>query len=86
MSGRWSQVTVVFVVLIVWTLVAIVALALARTLCAAAARADAEQMHGSVRRPVETPRYTTGSTSPGPAAQVSPERRSRIVVRPLARR
>jgi hypothetical protein len=78
-------VTVVIVVLIVWTLVAIVVLALARTLCAAAARADAEQMEGRVRRPVESPRYTTDSTSPDPAP-VSPERRGRIVIRALARR
>ncbi|MEA2179717.1 MAG: hypothetical protein QOG77_3014 [Solirubrobacteraceae bacterium] len=77
--------TVVIVVLIVWTLVAIVALALARTLCAAAARADNEQMEQRVRRPVEAPRYTTDSTSPGPAS-VTPERRQRVVARVLARR
>ena len=74
------------VVLIVWTLVGIVALALARTLCAAAARADAEQAERTVRRPVEAPRYTTDSTSPDPLPVVSAERRSRFLVRPLARR
>ena len=55
--------TVLAVVLIVWTLVAIVALAVTRTLCAAAARADAEQAEQRVRRPVEAPRYSAGSTS-----------------------
>jgi hypothetical protein len=78
-------VNVVIVVLIVWTLVAIVALALARTLCAAAARADDEQMEQRVRRPVEAPRFTADSTFPGPAP-VSPERRGRIIIRALARR
>jgi hypothetical protein len=66
-------VTIVLVVLIVWTLVAIVALAFVRTLCAAAARADAEQVEQRVRRPVEAPRYTH-SASPDPIAPVPLER------------
>jgi hypothetical protein len=70
-------VVVALVVLIVWTLVAFVALALARTLCAAAARADAEHAD-PVRCPVEPPRYTAGSTSPDPTPHV--------VIRGLARR
>ena len=68
---------IALVVLIVWTLVAIVAFALARTLCAAAARADAEHA-GPVRCPVEPPRHTRGSTSTDPALHV--------VIRGLARR
>ena len=68
---------VALVVLIVWSLAALVALALARTLCAAAARADDE--HGDpVRCPVEPPRYTSGSTSPDLAPP--------LVIRGLARR
>jgi hypothetical protein len=74
-----------FVVLIVWTLVAFVALALARTLCAAAARADAEQAEQRVRRPVEAPRYTQDSTSADPrrhgGTPVAPRSRGRILAR-----
>jgi hypothetical protein len=84
------QVSIVLVVLIVWTLVAFVALALARTLCAAAARADAEQAEQRVRRPVEAPRYTTTSTSRDPHARLHPEPLGRPGVitslRSLARR
>jgi hypothetical protein len=50
----------------VWTLVAFLVLAIARTLCAVAARADAEQAEQRVRRPVEAPRYTQDSTSADP--------------------
>jgi hypothetical protein len=83
-------VTVVLVVLIVWFLVAFVALALARTLCAAAARADAEQAEQRVRRPVETPRYAPSSTSPDPRPRTTREPLARpgmvASLRALARR
>lgn len=62
--------SVLIVVLIVWTLVAFVALVLARALCAVAARADAEQLEPRARRPVEAPRYTARSTSPDAEPQV----------------
>ena len=70
--------TVLAVVLIVWTLVAFVVLALARTLCAVAARADADHAERTARRPVGAPRHSPVSTStdPGP----------RVVVRPLVHR
>jgi len=71
-----ESVPIVFVVLIVWTLVAIVALAVTRTLCAAAARGDAEQAERHARRPVEAPRVIAGSTSQHP----------RVADRALARR
>ena len=54
---------VLAVVLIVWTLVAIVALVLTRALCAAAARADAEHAEHMARRPVGPPRHVPASTS-----------------------
>jgi hypothetical protein len=56
--------SVLTVVLIVWTLVAIVAAAFARTLCAAAARADAEHAEHTAQRPVGVPRHDPLSTSP----------------------
>ena len=58
--------TVLAVVLIVWTLVAFVVLALARTLCAVAARADADHAERTARRPVGAPRHSPVSTSTDP--------------------
>jgi hypothetical protein len=58
------RVTVLAVVLIVWTLVAIVAAAFARTLCAAAARADAEHAEQTAQRPVGAPWHEPVSISP----------------------
>jgi hypothetical protein len=69
--------SVLLVVLIVWFLVALVAAALARTLCAAAARADLEQADRELPRPVGAARFVTASTSPDPTPPV--------VARPLAR-
>ena len=74
--------SVFIVVLIVWTLVAVVALALARTLCAVAARADAEHAEHTARCPVEVPRH-------GPASTLPDSRRAgegRIAARSLAHR
>ena len=62
--------TVLAVVLIVWTLVAFVVLVLARTLCAVAARADAEHAERTARRPVEAPRHSPVSTSTDPEPRV----------------
>jgi len=73
-----EPVTVLTVVLIVWTLVAFVVLVLARTLCAVAARADAEHAERTARRPVEAPRHSPVSTSTVPEP--------RVVVRTLASR
>jgi hypothetical protein len=70
------KVSVLLVVLIVWALVAFVALALARTLCAVAARADAEHA-AEQRRPVAAPRFTASSTSPEPRRHV----RARVLAR-----
>ena len=55
--------TVLALVLIVWTIVAIVALALARTLCEVAARADAESEH-MAPRPAGRPRHAPVLVSP----------------------
>jgi hypothetical protein len=71
-------VTVLAVVLIVWTLVAFVVLAFARTLCAVAARADADHAERTARRPVGAPRHSPVSTSTDPEP--------RVVVRPLVHR
>ena len=70
--------TVLAVVLIVWTLVAFVVLAFARTLCAVAARADADHAERTARRPVGAPRHSPVSTSTDPEP--------RVVVRTLASR
>jgi hypothetical protein len=70
-------VSVLLVVLMVWFLVAIVAAAVARTLCAAAARADLEQADRELPRPVGAARFETASTSSGPTPPV--------VAHPLAR-
>jgi hypothetical protein len=84
------KVSIVLVVLIVWFLVALVVLALARTLCAVAARADAEQAEQRVRRPVEAPRFATSSTSrdPHPRLHHEPLARPGVLtsLRSLARR
>ena len=76
--------TIVTVVLIGWTLVAFVALALARTLCAVAARADADHAQRTVRRPVGAVDHVAGSTSLDPAPRTLPDAAPRTVVRTLA--
>ena len=65
---------VLALVLIVWTLVGFVVLALARTLCAVAARADADHAERTDRRPAGAPRHSPVSTSadPAPASVVQP--------------
>ena len=62
--------SVLAVVLIVWTLVAFVVLALARTLCAVAARADADHAERTARRPVGAPRHSPVSTSTDPESRL----------------
>ncbi len=62
--------TVLAVVLIVWTLVAFVVLALVRTLCAVAARADADHAERTARRPVGAPRHRPVSTSTDPESRL----------------
>jgi hypothetical protein len=59
-----SALSVLIVVLIVWTLVAIIAAAFTRTLCAAASRADAEHAEQTAQRPVGVPQHEPLSTSP----------------------
>ena len=73
--------SVLTVVLIVWTLVAIVAAAFARTLCAAAARADAEHAEQTAQRPVGVPRHEPLSTSPDPAPEAPRITRRRLAPR-----
>jgi hypothetical protein len=58
-----SVLSVLIVVLIVWTLVAIIAAAFTRTLCAAASRADAEHAEQTAQRPVGVPQHEPLSTS-----------------------
>jgi hypothetical protein len=54
-TGDGGKVALVLVVLIAWTLVAMLALLLVGALCAAAAKADAADRERSIRRPVGVP-------------------------------
>lgn len=68
--------TVLAVVLIVWTLVAFVVLVFVRALCVVAARADADHAERTDRRPAGAPRHSPVSTFPDPSPAPPPAVRS----------